>query len=99
VTTTYMRGGGFSVAADHIRHAARQVAEAEPPDVWAMAQQLTAAGHNRHTVLVHLACAWAAATLQGPNPEAIHAAHLANLRSVPARIAAEQNQRGRGGTD
>ena len=97
VTTVYMRGGGFTVAADHIRSAARHIAAAEPPEVWALAQQLTVAGHDRQTVLVHVACAWAAATRWGPDPAAVRAAYRANLSSVPARIAADQPGRRRNG--
>jgi hypothetical protein len=90
VTTIFMDGGGFSVAADHIRWAARQVVACEPPAVWATAQKLTAAGHDRQTVLLHLACAWALASRQGPDPVAVRRHHLTMLRSLPFRATADE---------
>lgn len=98
VTTMYMSGGGFTHAADHVRWTARQIVEAEPPEVWAMAKELTAAGYDRQTVLVHLACAWAAAIQRAPDPDAVRAAHLAHLRSVPTRVATERIRHRRGGS-
>lgn len=95
VTTLHMTGGGFSIAADFIRAAARQIAEAEPPEVWTTAQQLTAAGHDQQTVLVHLAYAWATATQHGPDPAAVRAAHLEHLRTAPALAAAHDRRRRR----
>lgn len=90
VTTIYMSGGGLSSEAEHIRWVARQIAEGEPPEVWTTAQELTAAGHDRQSVLVHLACAWVVAAQRGPDPDDVRAAHLENLRSVPARAATDR---------
>lgn len=61
VTVRFMPGGGLSVAGDLIRDAAKRLALAEPPEVWAAAKRLEAIGADRETVLLEIALAWALA--------------------------------------
>lgn len=84
VTTTFMRGGGMSDAADWIRDAALRVVRAEPPEAWEAAQRLVGAGVERGVALVEIAAARALAQHEGGrDPDRVAARFVAKLEALP----------------
>jgi hypothetical protein len=84
VTTTFMRGGGMSDAADWIRDAAHRIVTAEPPEAWEAAKRLVAAGVDRGAALAKVAAARAIAQQEGGrDPELVRARFEAKLRALP----------------